>query len=158
MTHSDSSPTYHSKSEARLAAVEALYLQQMNEDKKKPTAAVADVLYCYDNSQLLPKPHKNFLYNLVQGVLAHQNNLDLVISKHLMDNWKLERLGLVTQSILRAATFELAEYKDTPLKVIINEYINVAHCFCDEKETSFINGILDHIATYLRQGEPSAHE
>lgn len=153
----DSSPTYHSKSEARLAAVEALYLQQMNEDKKKPNAAVADVLYCYEKSQPLPKPHKNFLYDIVQGVLAHQENLDLVISKHLMDNWKLERLGLVTQAILRAATFELAHYKDIPFKVVINEYVNVAHCFCDEKETSFINGILDRITTYLRANEPT-HE
>ena len=148
--------TDHSKSEARLAAVEALYLHQMDDAKKKPQEAVADVLYCYDNSQPLPKPHKNFLYDIVQGVLAHQENLDAVISQHLMENWRLERLGIVVQSILRAATFELAHEKTIPLKVIVNEYVNVAHSFCDDQETRFVNGILDRIAAHLRADEHSS--
>jgi len=144
----------HSKSEARLAAVEALYLRHMNEDKKNARLAVDDVLYYYHTHPPLPKPHKHFLFDLVEGVLTHQDNLDAVISKHLVENWRFERLGIVIQSILRAATFELAHGKETPLKVIVNEYVNVAHCFCDEQETSFINGILDSIGKYLRGDEP----
>lgn len=144
----------HSKSEARVAAVEALYLQHMDDDKKKPQLAVEDVLYYYHTHPPLPKPHKNFLFELVQGVIAHQDNLDAVIAKHLVEKWRFERLGIVIQSILRAATFELAHAKDIPLKVIVNEYVNVAHCFCDEQETSFINGILDSIGKYLRGDEP----
>ncbi len=141
----------HSKSEARLAAVEAIYSQAINQDKKLASSAISDVLYYYENDKDLIQPNKKFLSELVTGSNKYKDSLEEIIKKHLMDNWRFERLGVIIQSILIVASFELAHYKDTPHKVIINEYVDIAKCFCDDSDVAFINGILDSINSYLRE-------
>jgi N utilization substance protein B len=55
--------------------------------------------------------------------------------------------------LLRAATFELVVRTSIPARVVINEYVEVAHAFFNESEPAFVNGVLDKIARVERTGE-----
>jgi len=59
------------------------------------------------------------------------------------------------RAVLRAAAYELVARKDVPVKVVINEYLDVAKAFFDGQETAFANGVLDSLARVVRSGELS---
>ena len=64
------------------------------------------------------------------------------------------RCGYLLRACLRAGAFELAERTDVPVKVVINEYVELAHLFFDAGEPAFVNAVLDRLAPQLR---PTAH-
>lgn len=84
-----------------------------------------------------------FLSNLVNGVIDNLEEIDKNIYKYL-ENWSIERLGLTDQAIIRISVYELI-YTDTPNLVCINEAIELAKKYSDEKVTKMINGVLDKI-------------
>ena len=84
-----------------------------------------------------------FLSSLVSGVLDNINDIYNNISKYL-ENWSIDRLGLTDQAIIRIATYELV-YTDTPNLVCINEAIELAKKYSDDKVVKMINGVLDKI-------------
>ena len=84
-----------------------------------------------------------FVNDIVYGVLDNEKNIDKIINKYIID-WKIERLGKTDQAILRISTYELLYY-DTPNIVAINEGIELAKKYSDEKISKMINGILDSI-------------
>lgn len=84
-----------------------------------------------------------FLSSLVNGVLNNLEDIDSGISKYL-ENWSIDRLGLTDQAIIRIGTYELL-YTDTPNLVCINEAIELAKKYSDEKVSKMINGVLDKI-------------
>ncbi len=85
----------------------------------------------------------NFLNDLVNGVINNMDNIDKYISKYL-SNWTIDRLGLTDQAIIRISVYELM-YTDTPNLVCINEAIELAKRYSDEKVAKMINGVLDKI-------------
>ncbi len=85
----------------------------------------------------------NFLNDLVNGVINNLDNIDENISKYL-SNWTIDRLGLTDQAIIRISVYELI-YTDTPNLVCINEAIELAKRYSDEKVAKMINGVLDKI-------------
>lgn len=84
-----------------------------------------------------------FLSNLVNGVIDNLEEIDKNIYKYL-ENWSIERLGLTDQAIIRISVYELI-YTDTPNLVCINEAIELAKKYSDEKVAKMINGVLDKI-------------
>ncbi|MDO9632752.1 MAG: transcription antitermination factor NusB, partial [Humidesulfovibrio sp.] len=88
---------------------------------------------------------------LVQGVCENQAEIDKVIGKH-SDHWKIGRIGKVELAILRLSLFEILHRSDIPLKVAINEAIELAKGFGDENSRSFVNGILDAVARAVDEG------
>ena len=62
-----------------------------------------------------------------------------------MKNWKIDRLADVDKSILRLSSFELFYMKTTPIKVVINEAVNLSKEFSTDNSGKFINGILDSL-------------
>lgn len=78
---------------------------------------------------------------LIQGVLAEQTQLDEQIKAHL-ENWSLERLATTERTILRIALYEMKHMEEIPEAVSINEAIELAHKYGDEKSGKFINGVL----------------
>jgi len=87
---------------------------------------------------------KEFSKELVQVVLNNIKELDLIIPNYLK-NWKYDRILSIDRNILRLGLAELLYRKDIPYKVTINEAIELAKKFGDEKSGSFINGVLDNI-------------
>jgi transcription antitermination protein NusB len=100
-----------------------------------------------------PEDLRDFSERLVKGVEAHREEIDRLIELY-SKNWSLNRIDLVDLNILRVAIFELANCPDIPLKVAINEAIELSKKFGTEKSPPFINGILDKISQELK-GERS---
>ena len=84
-----------------------------------------------------------YVDDVVNGVLEHLEDIDKSISKYL-DNWDLDRLGKTDKAILRLATYEMIYY-DTPKVVAINEAVELAKKYSDDKIVKLINAVLDKI-------------
>ncbi|MCM0082238.1 transcription antitermination factor NusB [Geomonas sp. Red32] len=87
-----------------------------------------------------------FASELVNGVMAHLPEIDSRISEK-SKNWSMTRMARVDLNILRLAVFELLYRPDIPKNVTMNEAIEVAKKFGAEDSASFVNGILDEIAS-----------
>ncbi|HEX2792590.1 MAG TPA: transcription antitermination factor NusB [Candidatus Paceibacterota bacterium] len=100
---------------------------------------------------------KPFMETLLAGVLAKQEDLDLVITKAAPD-WPLERIAPVDRNILRIGLYELlfADRAQVPAKVAINEAIELAKVFGGDSSGRFVNGVLG--AVYKELGEPGKDE
>ena len=85
----------------------------------------------------------DFVKDIVYGVLDKENELVELIENHLKD-WSFKRLGSTDQAILKLSTYELL-YTDTPDVVAINEAIELAKKYSDEKVVPMINAVLDSI-------------
>lgn len=84
-----------------------------------------------------------FVKEMINGVLDKQEELEKVINNNLKD-WKMSRLGLTDQAILSLGVYELL-YTDTPDVVAINEAVELAKKYSDDKVKNMINGVLDKI-------------
>lgn len=90
----------------------------------------------------------DFAAELVKGVTENRSAIDELLTAK-SKNWSLVRMARVDLCILRIAIFELLYRNDIPKNVTINEAIEVAKKFGTEDSPSFVNGILDEIATGL---------
>jgi N utilization substance protein B len=84
-----------------------------------------------------------YLEELVNGVLDHQEEIDQTISQYLEPGWTVERLERPNLVILRLALYEL-QFEKLPVAVAINEALQLAKSFSDDKSRRFINGVLGH--------------
>ena len=71
----------------------------------------------------------------------------------LTKRWSFDRLEIILRAILRAGVYELTARMDTPARVVITEYVDVAHAFYNDREPGLVNGMLDRIAHTFRPGE-----
>jgi transcription antitermination factor NusB len=81
---------------------------------------------------------------LVRGAFQHRDEIESIIKKHAV-NWDLNRMAVLDRLLLQSATFELLYLPDIPPKVVINEAVNIAKKYSQEKSGKFVNGILDKI-------------
>ncbi|OYN65227.1 transcription antitermination factor NusB [Bacillus safensis] len=91
-----------------------------------------------------------FFEELVFGVLEQKDKLEDMISQHLV-NWKLDRIANVDRAILRLSVYEMVYQEDIPLSVSMNEAIELAKLFGDDKAPKFVNGVLSNIKNDLKQ-------
>lgn len=100
----------------------------------------------YETSEVIKEnlPVDNeFVKMVVNGVLDKENELFKIANEHLKD-WKISRLGLTDQAILCIGLYELL-YTDTPEVVAINEAVELAKKYSDDKVKNMINGVLDKV-------------
>ena len=76
-----------------------------------------------------------------------------MIARALTQEWPIERLEAILRAILRAGAYELLARIDVPARVVISEYLEVAHAFFSGKEPSLVNGVLDRLGRLLRETE-----
>lgn len=88
---------------------------------------------------------REFAEGLVRSVLSAGERIDAAIDA-AAKNWDLERFSRVDLNLLRLAVAELLGSPEVPAPVVINEAVEIAHRFSDEKAASFINGVLDRVA------------
>lgn len=84
-----------------------------------------------------------FVNEIVNGVLENKNDIDKIANKNLKE-WTIDRLGKIDQAILRMGIYELV-YTDTPEVVAINEAVELAKEYSDDKVKNMINAVLDKI-------------
>ena len=92
---------------------------------------------------------REFTMGLVSGVISHLAEIDEMI-KQCSTNWRIDRMATVDRNILRVAAFELQHMADTPLKVVLNEAIELGKRYGSEDSGSFVNGVLDKVGATLR--------
>jgi N utilization substance protein B len=142
----------HSRSAARLAAVQALYQQEMER------VPVPRLLHEFHQHRLgatiegveYAEAEVDFFDDLVSGADARREELDGLIAGKLGAGWTLARLDKPMKAILRAGAYELVARPDVPAATVINEYVDVAKAFYDPRETGFVNGLLDALAKEVR--------
>lgn len=143
------------RSAARLAAVQALY--QTDHSGAQPDAVLEEFLRfrlggSFDTEHDVT-PDKNLFSEIVRGVSVRRQALDNMISDVLSERWTLGRLEFILRAILRAGAYELEARPKTPARVVITEYLDVAHAFYDGQECGMVNGLLDRLARTLRPTE-----
>ena len=143
------------RSAARLAAVQALY--QMDVSGKGVIDATAEFEAFWIGREVEGiefKPAENALFRrIIAGTVENQRAIDPMIDKALSEGWPLTRIEEVLRAILRSGVYELAFRKDVPARVVISEYVDVAHGFYADEEPRLVNGVLDTIAREVRPGE-----
>ena len=145
-----------SRSAARLAAVQALYQQEMEET---PTARLLKEFHDHRLGATIEDAQyhaaeRDFFDDIVTGADARRAEIDGLISQRLAEGWTLERLDRPMRAILRAGAYELIARPDVPVATVITEYVDVAHAFFDKRESGFVNGLLDAIAKEARPPRP----
>ncbi|WP_116090999.1 transcription antitermination factor NusB [Sphingomonas crusticola] len=141
-----------SRSAARLAAVQALYQQEM---EGTPLARLLDEFHRHRLGATIEDveytdAEVDFFDDVVRGAEARREEIDAAITKRLTSGWNLPRLDRPMRAILRAGTYELIARADVPTATIISEYVDVADAFYDKRETGFVNGLLDSVAKDVR--------
>ncbi|NEX92078.1 transcription antitermination factor NusB [Caulobacter sp. 17J65-9] len=147
-----SSKERRARTVARLAAVQALYQMEMT------GAGVEVVIREFSDhrfqgdleGETLADADEAFFAELVRGVVSGQAKIDAAVTKRLASNWRLERIDATLRAVLRAGVWELAERKDVPTEVAIDEYVEIAKAFFDEAEAKFVNAALDGVSRDVR--------
>lgn len=89
----------------------------------------------------------DYVQDVVRGTIEHRQEIDELLSG-VSEHWKLERMAVAERNILRMALYEILYRPEVPPRVAINEAIDLAKVYGDEKSGGFVNGLLD--AAYLR--------
>ena len=143
------------RSAARMAAVQALY--EMEIGGKGVIDATAEFEAHWIGREVegvaLGQAEPAFFRALLAGAVQHQREIDPTIDRALASGWPLVRIEAVLRAILQAGTYELSFRKDVPARVVISEYVDVAHGFYGEDEPGLVNGVLDSVAREVRPGE-----
>ncbi len=140
---------------ARLAAVQALY------QVEQTGAAGADIVDEFVAHRLgrdvdgvtFREPDPAYFADVVEGAVRRGEEIDGLVAGALVEGWPLERLDSTLRAMLRAATYELLARPDVPARVVISEYVDIAHAFFGGPEPGFVNGVLDRLGHLLRPGE-----
>lgn len=140
---------------ARVAAVQALYQIEMS------GAPAADVIAEFRDHRLgeaegRPAADARLFAELTAAASVRREDVDRLIAGALAEGWSLDRLDSVMRALLRAGVCELLEFTGVPARVVIDQYLDVAHAFLAGKETGFVNGVLDRLARQLRPQELGA--
>lgn len=99
-------------------------------------------------SDSLSQRDKAFLEELVSGVKQREGELDEIIGRYAR-GWSLDRLGKVDLILLRMAVFEMNYMPDIPVGATINEAVELAKKYGEDKSSGFVNGILGSVAREL---------
>ncbi len=134
-----------SRTKARECALQALY--QLDTSAGDAREAVRGVMAHFDEAD----PEKadpdtaRFADELVRGVQSERAAIDALIQKS-STHWKLDRMARVDRNILRLAVYELLRRADVPVRVTLNEAVELGKKYGSEESSAFVNGVLDRIA------------
>lgn len=145
---------------ARAAAVQALY---QSEQASVSAETVIDEFVRHRLGSLpgeggfeegrVPDADVVLFARVVRAAARHGEALDTMIAGTLAADWPLARLDPVLRAVLRAGVAELHDAEGAPAKVVINEYLDVAHGFLAGDEPGMANAVLEKLARLLRPGE-----
>jgi N utilization substance protein B len=155
------------KSWSRFIAVQVLFQMDFNErmglevsyifDEKKINSIIKNMHHINKNlvefKDLEYSVNSKWLISLLKEVILNKQDIDKNLSEKFDKNWSLKRMDSTLLSVLRCGCAEFLIFDNTPVKVIINEYTNIASTFFNEKEVDFVNGILDSLAQKFRSNE-----
>ncbi|MBA4352495.1 MAG: transcription antitermination factor NusB [Rhodobacter sp.] len=143
------------KSASRLFAVQALFqMESSGQTVEKIVREFESHRFgeVFDDVEMAEGDPAHFR-KVVDGAVNWQAKIDQMTDRALVAKWPIDRIDPVIRALFRAAGAELVSM-ETPPKVVINEYVDVAKAFFPEgKEAKFVNAVLDHMA---REEKPAA--
>lgn len=146
------------RTRARLMAVQALYQMDIAQtDLNDVLVTYRQVLLDEDGGPIAgsvdeqsqserAEPDRALFEDITRGVLAAQRTIDPVIQQFLAEGWRLGRIDATMRAILRAGAYELTGRPDIPFRVVISEYVDIAHAFFESDEPRVVNAVLDRLA------------
>ncbi len=123
-----------SRTKARVAALQALFELDLTDHP------LGEVLEARSIDNDLNEGQRDFALELIRGVRENANVLDELISVHAPE-WPMDQIAVIDRNILRLALWEVAFYGKTPLKVGINEAVELGKLFGTDSSPRFINGV-----------------
>jgi transcription antitermination protein NusB len=132
------------RTRARSVALQALY--EIDVSSHPPGSVIQERL---EDGELEPELVE-FTRQIVLGVAPMFETLDRFIAEHAPE-WPLDQVAIVDRNILRIALWEFAVYGKTPIKVVINEAVELAKTYGSDSSPRFVNGVLGSLAA--RQNE-----
>lgn len=129
------------RSLARRVALQVLYELDTTQHN------VGDVINSQVNQQTLTTRTTRYLQQVVQGVLNNRDRMDAVI-QHFAPEWPLSQVAIVDRNILRMAIFEFTIEQRTPVRVAINEAVELAKLFGADGSARFVNGVLGALSDH----------
>jgi N utilization substance protein B len=145
---------------SRVAAVQALFQSEQAQDSPE---TVIDQFVRHRLGELpgsggfedgrVPEAQVPLFARIVRAAVSGQDTLDPMLAAALPPDWPLARIDPVLRALMRAGAAELAMTDGPPAKVVINEYLDVAHGFFTGDEPGLANGVLDRLARLLRPRE-----
>jgi N utilization substance protein B len=134
------------RTRARSLALQALY--EIDLSKHTP----ADVLRIRLEETPLSDDLAEFARQIIFGILPITHELDQLIAKFAPE-WPLDQIAAIDRNILRIAFWEFAVQHDTPVKVAINEAVELAKLFGSDSAPRFVNGVLGSLADHQHEIE-----
>ncbi len=131
---------------ARIIALQALY--EIDTAGHKPVSVVERLL----KEDEIPEESRAFVLDIVTGVIENKETLDKKIIEHA-PAWPIEQLPVIDRNILRLAIFEILIDNKVPVKVAINEAVELAKTFGADRSSKFVNGVLGSISTLISNKE-----
>jgi transcription antitermination protein NusB len=133
-----------SRTRARSLALQVLY--EVDIANHPP----ADIYRLRLEDSPLPNNIADFARQIIFGVLSLTKTLDQIIAKYAPE-WPLDQIAAIDRNILRMALWEFAVYHETPIKVAINEAVELAKRFGSDSAPRFINGVLGALADHQHE-------
>ncbi len=141
----------HNRRHQRRFAFQVIYSFGFDRDVSKDT-----LIRSFDNfwaeEEFDMERQDSYAWTLVEGVFDNYDRIDEIITQH-SQHWKLNRIAKVELTILRLSLFEMLFCPDIPLKVAMNEAIELAKNFGDDNSKTFVNGVLDAAAKGAERDE-----
>jgi len=129
-----------SRRRARQNALQILY--ELDSTRHNPDEVLSRLLY----EEQIDDESFEFISSLVKGVLAHVRDLDSVLARHA-PAFPVDQMATIDRNILRIALYELMYTEDTPVKVCINEAVELSKEFGADSTRKLVNGVLGAVAT-----------
>ena len=143
------------RSAARLAAVQALY--QITLGGAEVEAVLGEFVQHRFGAELdgdrFVEPEPPLFAEIVRGARDRVDDLDALIAGSLDRTWSADRLELLLTAILRAGVWELLANGAAPARIIVADYVGLAHAFFGANEPAMVNAVLDRLARTLRPDE-----
>ena len=118
-----------------------LFLREFNEAAEMPE----QIKLYFDNMEELASAEQAYMEDKYNKIQEHLEEIDQLLNE-ISTGWKTKRMGRVDLNILRLAVYEMKYDEDVPVKVAINEAVEIGKTFGGEDSASFINGILGKVA------------
>ncbi|MFN8435453.1 MAG: transcription antitermination factor NusB [Anaerolineales bacterium] len=132
------------RTRARALALQVLYETDLS------THLPGDVLKTRLEETTLPQDLAEFARSIIFGILPIRDNLDRVIAKYAPE-WPLDQIAAIDRNILRMACWEFAISRETPVKVAINEAVELAKLFGSDSTARFVNGVLGTLVDHEQE-------
>jgi N utilization substance protein B len=132
---------------AREAALQVMY--ELDVSGTPAEQALETFFKLYDDEESDAET-REFTERLVRGCAAQLEAIDTKI-RDVSRHWRIERMARVDRNVMRLAVYELMAMDDVPRRVTLNEAVELAKRFGDENSASFVNGVLDRIASELNK-------